>query len=83
MRKRKHFLNKLNAEERSHYMKYVKSKDGMRENAKIRNSYTNQMSCLTCYMIAVKLGWQDLSKPEIKPLDILNCYPSDSPDYKE
>jgi hypothetical protein len=62
MAKHKHFLYKLNKEERSHYMQYVHSKDGMRENAKIRNTYTGQMSCGTCYMIAVKLGWQELIK---------------------
>jgi hypothetical protein len=62
MTKRKHWMYKLNAEERSHYMQYVHSKDGMRENAKIRNAYNNQMSCLTCYMIAIKLGWTDLIK---------------------
>jgi hypothetical protein len=62
MKKHKHFLHKLTAEERSHYMQYVKSKDGMRANAKIRNQYNNQMSCLTCYMIAVKLGWNELVK---------------------
>lgn len=62
MKHKKHFLYKLNKEERSHYMKYVKSKAGMIENAKIRNTYNGCMSCLTCYMIAVKLGWQNLIK---------------------
>lgn len=60
MNKSKHFLNKLNKEERSHYMQYVKSKNGMIANAKIRNTYNNHMSCLTCQLIAHKLGWSEL-----------------------
>jgi hypothetical protein len=61
MKNRKHFLYKLDKEERSHYMKYIKSKEGMRENATIRNCY-NEIACFECRRIANKLGWQDLIK---------------------
>jgi hypothetical protein len=61
--KKQHWMHKLNAEERSHYMKYVKSKDGMRE-ALAANSRNTRLidQCYTCYTIAVKLGWKDLVK---------------------
>lgn len=75
MTKRKHFLNKLNSEQRSHYMKYIRSKNGMKLNVAIR--YINAdgkdcgMRCLECRDIAYLLDWNDLIKDEEKKLGIV------------
>jgi hypothetical protein len=64
MAKRKHFLYKLTKEERSHYMKYIKSKDGLKECVALAKSRNERLfdQCYACYTIAKKLGWQDLIK---------------------
>jgi hypothetical protein len=64
MTKRKHWMYKLNAEERNHYMKYIKSKDGLRECVELAKSRNTRLfdQCYECYTIAVKLGWTDLIK---------------------
>ncbi len=54
----KHWMNKLNKEERSHYMTYICSKEGMRENLNHKND-KGQTICRDCVHIAHKLGWYD------------------------
>jgi len=64
MKRKRHFLYKLNKEERSHYMQYIKSKDGLRENVALAQSRNERLQdqCYECYTIAKKLGWNDLIK---------------------
>lgn len=55
---KKHWMNKLNKEERSHFAQFIKSKEGMMANLNIKDS-RGWVCCVDCLHIAHKLGWYD------------------------